>query len=105
MRLQAACKPPPKHGPYHQPSHTPKPRNRTTPAHPVHPAPLRAQRPKYQKLPALLDQLPEASIDPDRLRHGDGKPNATVTNHAREALTPNPHPPIHPHTLGSAETL
>jgi hypothetical protein len=73
--------------------------------HPVHPAPLRAQLPNYQKLSALLDQLPEASIDLDRLRHGVGRRSATVTNHAREAFTSNPHPPIHPHALGSMETL
>jgi len=76
---RCACKAPPKHGPYHQLSYTPKTTSRTTP---VHPAPLRAQLRNYQKLPALLDQLPEAYIDLDRLRHGVAKRSATVTNHA-----------------------
>jgi len=76
---RCACKAPPKHGPYHQLSYTPKARSRTPPAHP---APLRAQLPNYQKLPALLDELPEASIDLDRLRHGVDRRSATVTNHA-----------------------
>ena len=67
----------------------------------MHPAPLRAQLRNHQKLQALPDELLEASIDPDRHRHRVGRRSTTVTNHTREAFTSNPHPPNHPHALGS----